>query len=215
MTIFDTRGSGYRVALAFLLALAACRSGSSARPSTGTAPSAGGARADTLDVIISAPAAVGTFKLVGRHDFADRAAGTQLDYLGRGGLPANAFLYPAPSSAQRCAACADSLVNAEAMDFVGVIPELIRRGSFSSASGMQVERLDPPPGVAWLAGRHVTFSIVRNGKPGRTDFYLFLLRGYRVKVRATYSDAPAAREEVRAFTEELLRVLPASRVTTP
>jgi len=36
-----------------------------------------------------------------------------------------------------------------------------------------------------------------------------------VKVRATYSDAPAAREQVRAFTEELLRILPANHVTTP
>jgi hypothetical protein len=213
----DTRGPVYRFALASLLVLAtvACRSGSSGGPSTGAAPSAGVARAGTPDVSIRIPAAVGTFKLMGRRDYADRAAGTQLIYRDAGGLAADAYVYPAPRVAQGCAACADSLVNTEALDFVASIPEFIRRGYFSSASGTQVERLDPAPGVAWLAGRHVAFSVMRDGKAGRADFYLFLLRGYRVKVRATYSDTPAAREQVRAFTEELLRILPANHVTTP
>jgi hypothetical protein len=217
MNHLDTRSAVYRFALASLLALAAvaCRSGSSGGPSTGAAPSAGAARADAPDVSIRIPAAVGTFKLMGRHDYEDRAAGTQLMYRGAGGLAADAYVYPAPKVAEGCAACADSLVNVEALDFVGAIPEFIRRGYFSSAAGTQVETLDPSPGVAWLAGRHVAFSVVRDGKAGRTDFYLFLLRGYRVKVRATYSDAPAAREQVRAFTEELLRILPANHVTTP
>ena len=209
----DTRGPVYRFAIASLLALAtvACRAGGSGR----AAPSAGVTRADTPDVRIRIPAAVGTFKLMGRHDYDDRAAGTQLTYRGAGGLAADAYVYPAPRVAQGCAACADSLVNVEALDFVASIPEFIRRGYFSSASGTQVETLDPTPGVAWLAGRHVAFSVMRDGKAGRADFYLFLLPGYRVKVRATYSDAPASREQVRAFTEELLRILPANHVTTP
>ena len=205
----------YRFALAYLLALAACRSGSSGGPSTGTAPSAGAGRADSTDVTIRVPAAVGTFKLVGRHDYADRASGTQLDYLGSGRLPANAFVYPAPKTTQGCATCADSLVHAETMAFVASIPELVRRGLFRSASATQVEKLDPPPRAAWLAGRHVALSVMRNSEARRSDFYLFLLRGYRVKVRATYIDTPGAREQVRAFTEELLRVLPASHVATP
>ena len=184
----------YRFTLASLLALATagCRSGSSGGPSTGPAPSAGVARADTPDVSIRIPAAVGTFKLMGRHDYDDRAAGTQLIYRGAAGLAADAYVYPAPRVAQGCAACADSLVNREALDFVAAIPEFIRRGYFSSAAGTQVETLDPTPGVAWLAGRHVAFSVMRDGKAGRADFYLFLLRGYRVKVRSTYTDAPAA-----------------------
>ena len=122
---------------------------------------------------------------MGRRDYANRAAGTQLSYRGAGSLAADAYGHPAPRVAQGCAACADSLVNTEALDFVAAIPEFIRRGYFSSASGTQVETLDPAPGVAWLASRHVAFSVMRDGKAGRADFYLFLLWGDRVKARAS------------------------------
>ncbi|HEX3159650.1 MAG TPA: hypothetical protein VHQ45_14115 [Gemmatimonadaceae bacterium] len=206
----------YALVLIAVLGTAAC--GVGARPAfTGAPPPRlAVAPSDTVPFVLRAPATIGPFALGSQRAYEDGVSGTQFRYVGSDSLIADVFVYPADPRLAGCGTvCGDSAVHAEVADFIGLIPELLRLGYFGSIAVGAETPFRPLPGAEWTAGRHLELAATRDGKPVRSDLYLYLFRGYRVKVRATYPDTPDARATVRGFTEELVRQLPTSRAAAP
>ena len=174
-------------------------------PSAGTDGSPGG-------VGLRIPPAIGDFALLSRQDDERFGTGTSLRYRSTDGLEVDAFVYGLNPDVTRCgAACADSAVRAESAGFVGLIPVYLARGYFRSATVASEAPLPRPSGALWLAGYRVSLAVVRDAGPEQSDFLLYILPGYRVKVRATYPAQAATAARMQRFADELLVRLPAGR----
>ena len=201
------------------VAALACRGGGSggaattpaATPAPAPTPAAR-ADADTGAFTISIPQSVGEFAFGKRTDYEQRDLGTLVRYEAPDGLYADVYVYPADPKLAPCgAACGDSAVKEEAAGFISLIPEYLSRGYFEKAEVVENRALPVPAGAAWVSGRQVVMSVVRDRMAQRSEYYLFLLPYYRIKVRATYADTPEARDRIARFASEVARVMPSSR----
>lgn len=164
---------------------------------------------------LTVPDAVGEFRMADREDFDDPRLGSSFRYARPDGLYLDLYVYPGPPADASCPqACAARRVDEEIDGFVQGIPEIVRRGYYRRLRVRDDERVSPPAGAAWRAGRHVTFDAVRGEGPETPQeslFVLYAFPGYMVKVRATYPPSAEAREGVHAFVSALLPALVAQR----
>ena len=195
----------YVAAAIVVVAFAACASGGGGGAPPAAVPARTEPAPDTAPLTLRAPRSIGAFAMRGRRDYPDPTLGTQFRYAGPDSLEADAYVYPADPRVTRCGtACADSAVRAEAAGFIELIPDYLRAGYFGTATVTMNEALKPRAGDRWAAGHHVALAATRDGRGVRSDYYLYLLRGYRVKLRATYPDTPARRAAVENLASELV-----------
>ena len=143
-----------------------------------------------------------------RRDYEDRSAGTQLRYEAADCTVADVYVYPGPDLADNCAMdCAKSVIANEVKTFESGFPEMVRLGYVHTIGITAREELTPPANAAWRLGQHLTMDVVRDSKPQRSEFYLFYVPKYRVKIRATYAETPERLAAVRAFADALVPAL--------
>ena len=163
-----------------------CTAGARASADSGT----GSSRGITLQI----PDSIAAFQMSERKDFGG-ADGVMLRYRRADGLTGDVFIYAGPDLEKDCdIACARDVIRREGDDFIGSFPELIRRGYVDSIAVASDSALTPPPNSVWRLGRHMRFRTIRDGSPQWSDFYVYYLPDYRVKIRASYArDSSAAR----------------------
>ena len=155
------------------------------------------------------PDSIGTYALVERHDSPEAADGILLRYQrDSDSLWADVYLYPGPDLASDCDfACAQSLLEREATQFVTDIQEFAQRG-FGDTMALRNERaLTPSAEDAWLMGRYLHFFLRIEGEVTWSDQYLYYLPKIRVKVRATYAPDSTLRREIEAFAAAVVPTL--------
>jgi len=183
-----------------LLTLSACAKA----PSSAAVP----APASSPVVALTVPERVAAFKMMKRHDYDDAGSGVQLRYEGPDSLIADVFVYPGPDLASECPlSCAEARMAAELAGFESSFPEMIRRGFVQSASVTARDSLVPPSTGLWQLGHHLTLAVTRDSLAQRSEFYLYYLPGYRVKVRATFTEAESRLRDIRAFVAALVPLL--------
>lgn len=154
---------------------------------------------------VTIPEALAGFALQGRHDYDDPRMGTNARYARTDGLFADVYVFPGPPADSSCPqACADDYVRADAKEFAELLPELIRRGQYRSASVTSDEAVARPAGAAWRAGRHLVARVDRGGEMHESHYYLFLFAGYQLKVRATFAPSDERRRAVQALVADAL-----------
>ena len=174
----------------------------SATPSTASRPSVAGG------ITIKVPDSIADFALVRRHDYDDKALGTQLRYRGPDSLIADVYIYPGPDLRHECPlACAEARLTEEVTQFEREIPVYIQRGYFQSGRVIARQALTPAQDAAWQLGHHLLLDLVRGGMAQRSEFYLYYLPGYRVKLRATYVDDPSRRAALERLVKALVPTL--------
>ena len=159
-------------------------------------------------IAVRTPETISDFRLINREYFEDEAAGVGLRYERAPGLLVDVYVYPGPDLADKCGlSCAAGVLAGEISGFQESLPLLIERGNMQAARVADTRRLTPPAGARWQLGHHLILAVTRDDRPQRSDFYLYYLPKFRVKVRATYEDDRANREAVEAFTRALMPAL--------
>jgi hypothetical protein len=173
-----------------------------------SAPAAAGDSSAASGVNLNVPQRVAGFALLDRHDYEDKSSGVQLRYTTPDSVMADVFVYPGADLVRDCAIeCATKVLDQEIAGFRAIFPEMIKRGYVQAISVASEERLAPPTGAPWRLGHHLRLAVTREGKPLRSEFYLYYLPGYRVKVRATYEDTPSQTESVASFVAGIVPAL--------
>ena len=206
---------------ALVLALVSLACGSAqGRSGTGVPPAASSTAASaaqdtTRGTSITVPPDVAAFHLASRRDYEDPALGVQLRYRGPHDLIADVYVYPGPDFGPRCdSTCSARVFEQELAQFQSDFPEMVRRRYYDSITVAAERSLAPGAGRPWRLGRELQMAVVREGKPARSDFSLFYLPGYRVKVRVTYEPTYERTQAIEAFMRALLPQLvgvPAAR----
>lgn len=190
---------------------------SSPEPAASPSVSASSSAPDSAaPIAIRIPPRVAAFRMDMRRDYEDPSLGTQLRYLGPDSLLADVFVYPGPGFDERCdSACATEYFEREIAQFQADFPEMLRRRYFDSITVASESPHAPGVGRPWRVGRQLRLAVVREGKPERSDFHLFYLPGYRVKVRVTYDPTNAREQAVDAFMRDLLPRLVGTPASPP
>ena len=157
-----------------------------------------GAPAGYVKLVV--PPRVAGFRALERKTYPDPRDGVLVRYVSADSLSADVFVYPGPDFATDCPLeCARGVIGREVDGFRSDFPELIRRDYVKEIAVVHDDTLAPPPGVPWRVGRHLLLTVRRADHPQRSDFYLFYLPGYRVKIRSTFDETPQRRHELEAF----------------
>ena len=189
-----------------VLALAGCASASGrAPPTTPTPAPAAPAAGSAAPIVLRVPPRVGAFGMVDRRDYDDPREGTMLRYFGPDSLFADVFVYPGPDLASECpVACAQPHLDSEISQFRETIPELLLRGYFQTMTIAVAEPLLPPPDAPWKLGHHLRLAVMRDSVPQRSEFYLYYLPGFKVKVRSTFEENEARVAGLASFLNALM-----------
>lgn len=148
---------------------------------------AGAQDAGHAPVSLRVPDSVGAFAMAERKNFDDPALGVMLRYRRADSLRVDVFVYPGADLATRCALpCATKALDDEIGAFIAAFPEMVKRGYVDSIAVAKQDTLTPAAGDRWQLGRHVTLRMSQGGKAERSDYYLYYLPGFRVKLRASY-----------------------------
>lgn len=152
-------------------------------------------RADTSVVHLGVPQAIGEWVFAGRHDYPDPSLGVLVRYRRSDSLRVDVFAYPGPDLASRCPlSCAKDVLDRDINEFVAAFPEMIKRQYVDTIYVVSDKALSPAADDAWQLGRHLVLGVVSKGTTERSDFYLYFLRGFRIKLRASYvADSSRAR----------------------
>jgi hypothetical protein len=143
------------------------------------------------------PDSLADFRMVARKDFDDAARSVMLRYSRADGLVADVFVYPGPDFARDCdVVCARNVFKREGDEFLELFPELIRRQYVDSIGVVSDSVLTPSADGVWRLGRHVRLRQRRNGEEQWSDFYLYYVPDYRLKVRASYGPDTAAAKSI-------------------
>jgi hypothetical protein len=173
-----------------------------------THPAGGADSVPATGVDISVPDSVAGFSLLDRHDYEDKSSGVQLRYGTPDSVMVDVFVYPGADLVKECAIeCATKVLDQEIDGFREIFPEMIKRGYVQAMSVVSEERLVPPAGAPWRLGHHLRLAVTRDNRPLRSEFYLYYLPGYRVKVRATYEDTPSQNERIAGFVTGIVPAL--------
>ena len=177
------------------LAADGCASGRTA----GTiAPTAKKEASKEQTITLTIPDSIGGFRLADRDNYEDPALGSRLRYVGADSMSADLFLYPGPVVGAPCdTAMAVKAMADQIAGFREGFPTMIERHYVDEIAVARDDRLEPAAGVRWCAGRHLTLDVIRDGIPQHSDYYLYVLSGYFVKLRITYrfTDARLALEQ--------------------
>ena len=169
--------------------------------------SAAAQRSDSSVVHLGVPQSIGEWAFAGRHDYPDPRLGVLVRYQRPDSLRVDVFAYPGPDLATRCPlACAREVLDRDFKEFVAAFPEMIKRQYVDTIYVVSDTTLSPAAGDAWQLGRRLLLAIVTKGTAERSDFYLYYLPGFRIKLRASYV-ADSAR--VRGVEEFARLVVPA------
>lgn len=196
-------------AVALLTIACASAAPPSPTPAVAPAPTAAvttPAAADTAPrTAVRLPARVATFRLVQRHEYENRALGVQLRYTGPDSLYADVYVYPGPGFDTRCdSQCSAQAFTREVAQFQADFPEMVKQKYYDSIVVVEDETLAPGPDKPWRLGHHLRLAVQRNGKPARSDFYLYYVPRYKVKVRLTYDPTPERTQAMDAFIQDLM-----------
>jgi hypothetical protein len=166
---------------------------------------------------IRVPQQLGPFKLLRKHPYDDPAQGTMFRYVWADSNLVDVFLYPGPDLDVHCPAeCAATALEREVGEFRSGFAMMRERGYVDSIDVAAEDTLVPDSAAAWKMGRALNLRVVRRGEVMRSDFVLWYLPTYRVKLRATYRDREPVRAYVRFFTDSLVGAIgDASRAPTP
>lgn len=161
-----------------VIAALACASG---RPSPSPDPK-------TVPAIsLTVPDSIDGFRFAEREAFDDPALGHRLRYVGPDSMYTDVFVYPGPVLGKPCdSSTAVTAVEAQIAGFRESFPAMIERHYVDSITITRDERVADQGGVPWCVGRHLTLGVIRDGTPQRSDYYLYVVSGYFVKVRITY-----------------------------
>jgi hypothetical protein len=165
---------------------------------------------------ISVPRQLGPFTLARQQRYDDPSAGTMFRYLSPDTVPVDVFLYPGPDFDTGCPAdCALEVIAAETKGFRDGFPMMRERGYVDSIEVVSEDTLRPDPDDQWKLGRALRMRVVDEGRILRSDFVVWYLPTYRVKLRATYADREPMRAYVRFFTDSLIgAIIEQSRIAT-
>jgi hypothetical protein len=165
----------------------------------------GAQRADEAGITLRVPDSIGVFRMLERRDFPDRAQGSMLRYRRADSLTADVFLYAGPDLARECdLACARGVMAREGDDFVGAFPEMVRRKYADTIAVTSDSALTADSAAAWRLGRHLRLFERQAGRERWSDYYLYYLPGFRLKVRATYPPDAALAAAVARFTADAI-----------
>ena len=113
--------------------------------------------------------------------------GYRLRYVGPDSMYTDLYVYPGPAMATACdVALASGAAEAEIAGFREAFSSMIERHYVDKIAVTRDDPLHPGLAVPWCVARHLTLEVVRQGRPEHSDFYLYVLSGYFVKVRMTY-----------------------------
>lgn len=164
--------------------------------------------ADSSTISLRVPDSVGVFAMAGRKDFDDPGLGVMLRYQRADSLRVDVFVFPGPDLATKCAgACARDAIDEEVGAFREAFPEMVKRGYVDSIAVTKDDTLVPAAADRWQLGRHLTLRLRQGGKAERSDFYLYLLPGVQVKLRASYVADSAAVAGVETFARQIVPAL--------
>jgi hypothetical protein len=187
------------------ICLASCASATHSASPTNAPASANAAE---KGITIEVPRRVAGFDMRSRRDYRDRDAGVVLRYVRPDSMVIDVFVYPGPDLRTRCAGeCARKVMDDEIDTFRVGFPEMIRLGYVQTIEIVTDEPVLPPVGAAWQLGRHLHLVVQRDQRLQRSDFYLFYLPGYRVKVRGTFVATEQRLHELEAFAAEIVPAL--------
>jgi hypothetical protein len=163
---------------------------------------------------VSVPQQLGPFKLARQQRYDDPAMGTMFRYLSPDTVPVDVFIYPGPDFGDACPMeCAVKAIDAETKGFRDGFPLMLERGYVDSIAVTAEDTLLPDSSDAWKIGRGLQMRVVRDGDALRSDFVVWYLPTYRVKLRATYPDREPIRAYVRFFTDTLIEsIIERSRI---
>lgn len=196
--------------LSTALVVAACSSsrGGSAPGAAGAAP-VGGAAARSAPAPLAIPPELSGFRSTSRRNFDDPRAGTVIRYSGPENLSLDLYLYPGPDLAAQCdIPCATRVIDRETADFPPSLDEMVRQGTVEKYSVVRAIVLPKQPETKWALARHVHVVLTRARQQAqRSDFYLFYIPNYRVKVRVTYDETAERTAAIDAFVREIVPAL--------
>ena len=160
-------------------------------------------------ITIRVPDAIADFRMIHRKDYDDRAFGTMLRYQRpHDSLYVDLFVYPGPDFASGCdLACAREALRREGDDFIGAFPMLVERQYVDTIALASDSALAVPADAPWRLGRHMRFAQMRKGQPEWSDFDLYYLPGFRVKLRASYPRDTAFTTVVSRFATAAIPAL--------
>ena len=154
------------------------------------------------------PPLIAGLTMVRRHDYEDPSDGVQLRYVGGDSLPIDVFVYPGPDLERECPLdCARQVMKDEIDGFQTAFPEMIQRHYVDSITIVRQDTLAHAAGAPWALAQHLTLAVVRNGVAQRSDYVLYLLPGFQVKIRATYAPSERNTSVVTAFLDAAVPAL--------
>lgn len=156
--------------------------------------------ADSGAIALHPPDSIAAFQLVDRQVFPERSEGVMLRYRRADSLTADVFVYPGPDFSGECdMPCARGVLVHDGDGFIAVFPEMVRRGYVDTISVDSDSSLVAAAGSPWRLGRHLHLRLRQDGVAKWSDFYLYYLPGYRVKVRSTYLPVASVAAAVAQF----------------
>jgi hypothetical protein len=160
---------------------------------------------DSTGISLHIPDSIGVFANSERKDFDDPSLGTMIRYQRADSLRVDVFVYPGADLAKECPIdCARKFIDAEVDDFISAFPEMIKRGYSDSITVVTRRTLTPAPDDRWPLGRYLRMRMVTKGVVDNSDYYLFYLPGFRLKLRATYPADSASAIAVEDFSHQVV-----------
>ena len=160
---------------------------------------------DSTGINLHIPDSIGVFANTQRKDFDDPSLGTMIRYQRADSLRVDVFVYPGADLTKGCPIdCARKFIDQEVDDFIGAFPEMIKRGYSDSISVVTRRTMTPAPDDRWKLGRYLRMRMVTKGVIDNSDYYLFYLPGFRLKLRATYPADSAGASAVEDFSHQVV-----------
>ena len=164
-------------------------------------PSLGAQEKDSSAVSLHIPDSIGVFAKTERKDFDDPSLGVLLRYQRADSLRVDVFVYPGPDLATDCPVdCALKVIDDEVDTFISAFPEMIKRGYDDSIAIVVRRPLEATAADRWRVGRYLRLRTVSKGVVQNSDYYLYFLPGFRVKLRASYPVDSATAIAVSEFS---------------
>jgi hypothetical protein len=160
---------------------------------------------DSTGINLRIPDSIGVFANTERKDFDDPSLGTMIRYQRADSLRVDVFVYPGADLAKQCPIdCARKFIDREVDDFISAFPEMIKRGYGDSITVVTRRTMTPAPDDRWQLGRYLRMRMVTKGVVDNSDYYLFYLPGFRLKLRATYPADSASAIAVEDFSHQVV-----------
>lgn len=159
---------------------------------------------------IAVPRRLGPFRLVRQQPYDDPRLGTMFRYVALDSQLVDVFVYPGPDFGKNCAMeCAQEAIQNEVDEFKNSFTMMRERGYVDSIEVAAEDTLSPDSSDVWKIGRAMRLNIVRRGTPLVSDWVVWYVPIFRIKVRATYPDREPERAYVRMFADSIVAAIEA------